>query len=593
MKKLLLLPLLLLMAMSAGAQCTASFTAVQTPQASNLLRYIFTNTSSYGTLVNKQYVTTHFTFGDGTDNFGPLSATHNYAATGSYTVGMRMRKFDSSHNLICTDSATQTITVAYPPCGSTFTITGNPANATRTFTASTPAGTSGMSYSWNFGDGNTGSGASVTHTYAATGIYTITLTASSSSASCTYTRTLATWIMHTHLDCDSLQSSFNFSRIGKTVTVNPGYVSWFPGLYSGTTYDYGDGSAPTTATAHSYVNGGTYTIKQRVTWYDSVTSAVTCTDSNTRVVSFYGTIAGYILYDSLTYSGTQDFKVWLIRHDSASGMLTAVDSTTVSHAGFVHYLFTNVVGGRYLVKAARIYSTPSSSGLVPTYHDSSLYWSAASGILNNGYSTSFAQIWMQNGTASTGPGFVGGNVSLGANKGTGSGCKDVTILLRNASGKTIANALTDNSGDFSFTDIPVGDYTIYPELMNYVTIPAAVSVSGASPSVQGITFYQDDVKMNIMSHTLHVTGVNSASLQMSLSPNPAHRVVVLNWSGLSPQTADIQISNATGQLVGRRALEVGSSTGRADLDIRELNAGIYFVRVAGIHSGATMKLVVR
>src|SRR5688572_26565665 len=142
MKKLLLLLTLLVGAGTAGAQCPASLSATQAPSGNNLLNVNFTNSSSYGFPFTGQKKSFNIDYGDatGANNVqGTSVPSHVYPGPGTYYVGFRIFSYDSATlTVICTDSVNVPVTVAYPPCGSTITVTGT--GTSRTFTATTPAG---------------------------------------------------------------------------------------------------------------------------------------------------------------------------------------------------------------------------------------------------------------------------------------------------------------------------------------------------------------------------------------------------------------------------------------------------------------------
>src|ERR1041384_7974016 len=165
MKKLLLLCCMFLVAGVAGAQCVAGLSAVQNPQGNNLLNVSFTNSSTYGFPFSGQMKDFNITFGDGTflNNYqGTSVPDHNYPTPGIYAIGFRMRSYDSATNsTVCTDSTTAYIGVNYPACGTLISVSGT--GTTKTFTATNPALTTGITYSWNYGDGNFGTGSPVSH----------------------------------------------------------------------------------------------------------------------------------------------------------------------------------------------------------------------------------------------------------------------------------------------------------------------------------------------------------------------------------------------------------------------------------------------
>jgi hypothetical protein len=108
------------------------------------------------------------------DEIFPLSA-------GTLQAGPATLMRDSSGNPIIRQfPAPQSLAITPAQYSPAVTFSGSVAKAgqTSTFTAPTPAGLPGMSfsYSWNFGDGATASGQSVSHVYGAAGNYNVTLT---------------------------------------------------------------------------------------------------------------------------------------------------------------------------------------------------------------------------------------------------------------------------------------------------------------------------------------------------------------------------------------------------------------------------------
>ncbi len=150
MKRILLSFITILIAHAVMAQCNPAFTFTQAPSGNNLLNVNFTNTTSF-TNTATQHAYYNLYYGDGGQGSG--TSSHNYASPGTYAAMLRMYVLDSqTQALICMDSVIHLVTVAYTPCGVTFSQVVN-SNGSVTFTAFNPANTPGITYTWNFGDG--------------------------------------------------------------------------------------------------------------------------------------------------------------------------------------------------------------------------------------------------------------------------------------------------------------------------------------------------------------------------------------------------------------------------------------------------------
>jgi PKD repeat protein len=473
--------------------------------------------------------------------------------------------------------------------------------ASRTFTATTPS-TTGMSYFWYFGDGNTGTGATTSHTYAATGTYTITLVATNTTIPCSYTNTMQVfvYVAPPPLNCGTLKASFTTSTSGNVVTfTNTSNVA--SGAYQTIgSWDYGDGNTGSgyNTPSHTYTAIGTYTVKLVMQWKDSL-NTTSCKDSTTRTVTIttlpapVNIISGNIFYD--TTGGTKYFKVYLIQYDSATNWLTAVDSTLTGNTATPYYAFGNKPAGNYRVKAAVYNGAVTGTGFIPTYHDSSVYWNNGQVIIHTGGSTLNKRIYMLHGTASTGSGFIGGNVAYGANKGAGTGgVANLLVFLRDANMRVIQMALTDSVGNYSFPNIPFGPYSVWPELINYSTIPVTpLQLNATYPSRNDIDFTFDESKRSILPKGyLAVNGPAASSDFISVTPVPASDHVTITWNGQSNASVQFTITNMTGAVVARTAVLQGHA-GSTKLNLAGLAHGVYFVHGSGSLAAKVTRLVIQ
>lgn len=587
MKKTLFTLIMLMAAFGAFAQCSASFTYTFAPTGNNLLNYNFTNTSTW--TYGPGYVPSYsLNYGDGnTQNNFYGTASHNYSAAGTYTVTLTQTIYDSLNQTnVCTSTSSQVITAAATACATAMSYTVTAVNNNSediACTATNPAGTPGMTYSWTFGDGGTGTGANPTHTYTSNGTFNIILIAT--GGGCTYTNT-TTITVNGIFDCNSATTSFTSSVTNATAYFTPSYTLPNNGQNVSLNWDYGDGNTGYYA-YHTYTATGTYTVNLTTEWIDSLNGGnmVLCTKTASGTVTITNIppppankISGYIGFAAGNPANTS-CKVWLIKYDSLTNILSAVDSTTSSLDSISYYEFNNEPYGNYRVKAALINNnTPGTSGWVPTYSYTSLYWSGANAFYYFGGTSSGHNITMQYGIVPSGSGFIAGNVLYGANKKTQGGAPEtgMMIYLRNASNNVITYTYTDANGNFSFSNVANGTYSVYPEAMNYATTPITnISVNG---TVNNIDFYKHTMSMTITPNTEGVNNVVNVN-SVAVFPNPTSGNITLHWNTVKSENAQISVADITGRKVFSAPVNMSAGSADAKLNLSQLPEGVYIMNI--------------
>lgn len=366
--------------------------------------------------------------------------------------------------------------------------------------------------------------------------------------------------------------------------------------------DYGDGSGTNLCCYNSYVThpyagtGTSFTAILYMWRYDSTTTPATLLCSDTAQIQITFTtppppptnkIYGTIYIDSLTIFPTQPiFKTWLIKFDTASNILSAVDSmidTAVAYYG--HYAFYNKPAGDYRVKTQIINIPAGSYGPIPTYGLDSLHWTGAT-VIHHTSGSDQQDIFMQNGTITSGPGFIGGNISSGANKGTGGNtpAANVSVLLYDKNGKVAASAITNANGDYTFS-VPYGTYSIYPEVMNYKTTSwNNVVVSSTSASARGIDFKEHTTFKTVTPHTVGINSVASAN-SIAIFPNPSNGKINVSTA----EAADVVVMD----LVGHKNLTTKVNAGVTPLNLSTLADGLYIITVTSDNISYTTKVVLQ
>ena len=95
-----------------------------------------------------------------------------------------------------------------------------------------------------------------------------------------------------------------------------------------------------------------------------------------------------------------------------------------------YYQFLGLATDSFRVKAAGFDSTFTGTGFIPTYHTSNFYWHDAN-VINHvsGTADINEDINMVSGAVTSGPGFIGGNVTTGANKTTSGAIPSIGLKM--------------------------------------------------------------------------------------------------------------------------------------------------------------------
>lgn len=314
-------------------------------------------------------------------------------------------------------------------------------------------------------------------------------------------------------------------------------------------------------------------------------------DNVIRKINATTTISGTIYRDTVTTPSFSFFKVLLIKYDSVTGIISAVDSTYTNGKGNSFYTFDAEPSGNYLVKAFITNNDTSGIGYVPGYSDSSLYWNTANTVSYTSGTPVTANIYLKKDTLTSGPGFISGSVLLGAGKTTGGSVGDpvsgLTIYLEDAYGKLIKHTVTDDSGKYSFNNLPANSYNIFPEELGFKTIPYPVTIGGANLRFEYANFKKTSKYIEPAN-----TGVTQPSnaAGISISPNPSDGKFLLQWNNLS-SASKIVITDIAGRQMFNKALSAKS--GNTVLNMSDLVSGVYFLELSGDNVQIIRKLVIQ
>ena len=388
---------------------------------------------------------------------------------------------------------------------------------------------------------------------------------------------------------------------------------------TGTIYGTATVTAGATTTLHETVAGGTWSSgTPAVATIGASTGVVTGVTAGTAVVTYTVSGCGGTAYTTtivtvnalngisgnVLFGGTSAYygsvKVWLIKYNPSTSWLSAIDSQTVycSSGTSVYYQFLGMATDSYRVKAAVVDTlTFSSTGYIPTYHTAQYFWHDATVIYHtSGTSDINKNINMAYGTTTSGPGFIAGNVTTGANKGT-SGAPAVGLLMfviNESTSAVMARTLTDASGNYSFSNLPVGQtYRIYPELINYATTPfTSINLTASAPSMSAGNFVQHTISHTITPVLAAVSSVNSVAY-VFMYPNPAGSKLTVEWNMAHTEKGTVTITDIAGREMFSSEVSMNNGAGSMAVDVSSYADGLYLVSVKSESVSYTNKVQVQ
>lgn len=293
MKTILKLTFVLLFGLftnQAMAQCNASYTAAQ----GSLTSIVFSNNSST-TITGSIIYSAEWDFGDGNSTtqtlyyLSPQSYTHPYSNTGTYNTRLIFTVLDSAtNNVLCKDTAYQTVTVSFLCGGGTMSHTQSQ-NAVTFSTNNSPFSPAQitLAHDWYFGDGssllNQGSNIAY-HTYLTTGTFNACVVKRyyTNSTPLLCADTVCSTVTVSSIASASCNASFTTNTTASPLIsfTNTSTQNSNSPIIVFSSWDFGDGSTSSAINpSHLYNSVGTYNVCLITEVRDSATYAVLCQDT--------------------------------------------------------------------------------------------------------------------------------------------------------------------------------------------------------------------------------------------------------------------------------------------------------------------------
>ena len=459
--------------------------------------------SDQSSFVN-QIISWEWNFGDGQNSSKP-NPTHQYLSAGNYIVKLTI--IDNIGNLssfIDTLTLVDKVTIQST---ANFNYSMLPSTSLHTYNFkdhSFAINDTIVSWNWNFGDGSAiETTKNTTHTFLDTGIYTVILTTTTTTGvTSSQSQQIVVSSVAALCNADFSYIVFNdtlfyFADIS---TSDSNINQWY--------WDFGDGSTSTVQNPiHKYTNPGVYNVLLTI-------SSGSCSDAIVIPIQV-GVIQSYSLWGRV-YVGnlTTDQCVAYLYQKCNNGCIHAIDTiklTSVNDTLGIYYFYQKPEGNYYVN-----IDIPNTSSFyedfAPTYYGNSPLWSQSQMIslhsdMANMHINMTPIVHQYGNNVVEGYAFGEDNIYR----------SNVLVLLYNSYNDLIDYTYTNTAGSYKFEEVPSGEFSVYGDLVGYISSPAITPTLGNGDTISGVNF----VVSNGVSTGIIYNEITKPTVEYSIFPNPA------------------------------------------------------------------------
>lgn len=424
------------------------------------------------------------------------------------------------------------------------------------------------SWQWEFGDGTGSSEQNPSHVFGDAGTYNVCLTIHSTTDSCT-----DTYCGEVHVGNPAgCQADFiyqidsnNLYEVSFSDQSTPaeGVYAWY--------WEFGEGSTSNEQNPfHTYNAPGTYNVCLSI---HANMGEDTCVSTYCADVVVQGGSQSYHLGGNSFAGIYQLDEGFAYAYKLENGNYAEVYSQLLDTLGY--YLFYPVTEADFYTK---VEPTPNSAyyqDYLPTYYGDATHWEDAEMISLNqnvfNADINLVQITQQ----SQGDGLIKGKIVHQDLYKNETPAHDIQIMLANETGEYVGLKYSDQEGNFEFSGLANGTYTLFAEIMGKSMEPKDFTLTEESHKV-------DDIVM-IIGETAVVFGIEENSSEYikglgEIYPNPANSNIHLDIEMKKASELEVKIFNPSGQCVDSRNIKPGLSE-TIEIDTEKLRPGIYILEL--------------
>jgi PKD repeat protein len=512
----------------------------------------------HGSAVNgSTNVTYTWDFGDNTSGSGQ-NVTHTYSQPGTYSVCLT-----TTTALSCTYTSCQPVVIGGATgCQAHFSWMPDSTGTGIVFFNNSVG--NATTWNWNFGDATSSNQQQPgVHFYNGSGPYMVCLTITGPN-NCQSTFCDTVYLQNAGCIGHFTHSSQPANPLSVT------FSGFSPNMNAQFQWDFGDGTFGNGQTVtHTYQQGGFKNVCMKIIGGGLVCPPICQTvqvgGPNPGVPSIAGVVK--------CFNTPADFGlVFLIEYDTVTNTLTAIDTVALDSNGF--FFFHNVAHGKYFLKAALLPTSVNYFSYMPTYYGNSLTWNYAQYVnVTIAQPAILIQLPLIAGANPGGPGFIGGNVNNGANKGEP--IEGVEVMITDMSDNPLAYSWSNDKGQFSMTNLPLGMYKVYADIPGLNSVPGIISLSAGSPGMSNIQIIVSSTQVTVgfadVSETIEYIG--------QVFPNPSNGTLGIELGMTGQNSLTFNVFDQSGRLINSERRELGLGIGIQEFDVQNLAPGFYIMTI--------------
>lgn len=370
---------------------------------------------------------------------------------------------------------------------------------------------------------------------------------------------------------------FRFKFVDETQ--NDHILSWH--------WEFGDGNTSSLADPeHIYSNYGMYKVKLTVVSMingNEVTSYIS-KYVFIPVVNYYH-IGGHCYSE---YFPIDVGNAYLYTIDE-NNLLTPFDTTAFDEFGF--YYFYQVPEGTYCVKTQPDVSSQFYGDWIPTYYGNSEFWKEAEVIDLNHTDYTYHVNLVKSIGIPPGEGKIAGKITFTSSE------KDeinypssgVDIYLLDAYNQPLGCQYTVEDNYFSFENLAIGSYWIYPELAGFTLEKQKIQLTNIIPVIQ-------DVEILINTDAVYLIFPDQADLEDNFAsapyPNPATSQISFEFNAKNSKDLILEVVDLNGRVVMTETLNLNSGLNKNTIQTSNLTNGFYFLRLSANNFSREQKIMI-